>query len=350
MSSSSSFPSYPPDSRPRNPIIHHNNRRAAFHDYRRPGKYMITINKAPAVHPFSRITGSILDQKNPLRVELSDIGKIIAAHIAEVNLNVDFDIPAYVIMPDHIHLLWHVRHPLNRDLGYHIGLFKSQCAKRYNDQIRNRGIVACDLPSIFAPKFNDRIGFTDEIVEKFYNYIHDNPRRRYIVTHHRELFQRVQQVQMGEEMLDVFGNFQLLRDPNIAAVVVSSRYSEEERQRHYREWEETIRCGGVLISPFISEEERRIMKRGIDEGASIIRLLPDGMGEKYKPMGMEFELCAEGRCLHIGRYRESEHKEKLRRDRCLAMNELARRIAEDPQLYFSLIDGRRQMKGDQRSR
>lgn len=58
--------------------------------------------------------------------------------------------------------------------------------------------------------------------------------------------------------------------------------------------------------------------------------MADGIADRYKPSGLEFDLCAQGRCLHIGEHRESEHKEKKGRSDFLALNDLARWIASHP--------------------
>ena len=91
------------------------------------------------------------------------------------------------------------------------------------------------------------------------------------------------------------------------------------------------------MSPFISKPEQELMHRVIEEGGSVIRLIPDGIPPRYKPSGKEFTLCAEGRCLHIGMPRQSMHKEELRRNKCLLLNNLARWIASHPSESLTLI-------------
>lgn len=304
------------------PIKPHNCRRARFHDYKAPGCYLITISKAPSCQNFSSLAGKPFEKTNPPRVEVSKIGQIIEYQIAAINEVEIFNVDNYVVMPDHIHILWRVKSRLPRDLGYYIGLFKSRCTKAWHESDECRYKTS----PMFLPKFNDRIGFDKEIIIRFSNYIDDNPRRRLIVKTMPQLFSRKHQLRIGNRIMDAYGNFQLLRHPMISAVIVSKRYTDDQRMKLEAEWEECIRTGGVLVSPFISEVEQKIMVRGIEAGASIVRILPDGIPPKYKPYKRDFELCMEGRCLHIGVPRPSARNEKLTRREALDLNNLARWI------------------------
>ena len=313
----------------------HNCRRATFHDYRRPGKYMINLTKDPAAPAYSRLAGDPTDPQNPARTLLSPAGLINNTATTEINTYPDFEIENHVIMPDHVHILWRVKYDLPKDFGYYVGLFKSRCTKIWRETFPE--IPNVRSTSLFAPKFNDRIAFREEMAIRMNNYISDNPRRRLLAIRHPNLFNKAQRVRILDIELDVFGNFHLLKHPQIAAAVVSSRYTPEQRASYERAWEETIRGQGVLVSPFISKPEQELMHRVIEEGGSIIRLIPDGIPPRYKPSGKEFTLCAEGRCLHIGMPRQSMHKEELRRNKCLLLNNLARWIASHPSESLTLI-------------
>lgn len=320
------------------PLQPHSCRRASFHNYKAPCSYMITISKMPAAPIFSQLLGNPMDPQDPARTELTPSGKIIETQITDLNSNPNFEIPNFVIMPDHIHIFWRVKYWLPKDLGHYVGLFKSRCTKIWRENNPNLPSVR-DI-SLFNPKFNDRIAFTEELGVRMYNYITDNPRRRLIIIRYPHLFNKAQKIRILGHELDVFGNFQLLKHPLLASAVVSSRYTPEEKGYYERAWEEAIRGAGVLISPFISKPEKELMKRILEEGGSIIRIVPDGITPKYKPYGQEFELCAQGRCLHIGMPRQSMHKEELYRDKCLRLNDLARWIAAHPAESISLINAR----------
>ncbi len=205
----------------------HNCRRAKFHNYKAPGKYMITISKEPSVSDFSHICGDIRSIENPPAVTLTRNGEIINQKIKEISQYPEFDIPNYIIMPDHLHILWHVKKWLPRDIGHYVAYLKAQCTalwRRENTHIPN----ISNLP-FFEPKFNDKISFSDEMAQRFSNYISDNPRKRLTVLTHPELFNRAHRVRIVDYEMDFYGNFLLLKHPIIAAAVVSSRYTPEER-------------------------------------------------------------------------------------------------------------------------
>ena len=315
------------DERPHyfHPHIPHNCRRARFHNYKAPGYYMISFNKEDNIPDFSYIAGDIRSSRNPPHTILTPIGEVIDSRILDISQMPEFEIPNYVIMPDHIHLLWRVKEWLPRDLGHYVAYLKAQSSALWHERFGTDPSV-----SLFAPKFNDKISFDEEMTERFFHYISDNPRRRLTVMTHPELFSKAHRIRILDKEMDFYGNFQLLKHPVIAAAVVSSRYSEEERKIYEFAWEEAIRTQGVLISPFISDAEKTLMRRGIESGASIIRLVPDGIGPKYKPSGQEFDLCAQGRCLHIGPPRQSAHTDPLSRSHCLSLNTLAHWIATHP--------------------
>lgn len=314
----------------------HNNRRARFHDYKAPCIYMITINKSSICPDFSTLDGNLTCASNPPHTVLYPVGKIIDTLIRELNSRPEFIIHNHVIMPDHVHILWRVTQWLEKDFGYHVGLFKSRCAKFWHES----GNYMASTP-VFAPKFNDRIAFSMKMFERFDHYISDNPRRRLTVMRHPELFTRTQSVRINDRIMDVYGNFQLLKHPIISPVTISCHDTPEESAKKWREWEETTRSGGVLISPFISRFEKEVMEYGIAGGASIIRIIPDGLGPKYKPSGREFDLYSEGRCLHVGPPRMSAHRENLSRSVCLGLNAVARWIASHPAERMALLNANR---------
>ena len=86
------------------------------YDYSTPGAYFITVCTANREKIFwSNRRGELRspayniqtgDQRSPLRVELSDVGKIVDAEIQKMNTVYDaVRVDKYCIMPDHIHFI-----------------------------------------------------------------------------------------------------------------------------------------------------------------------------------------------------------------------------------------------------
>lgn len=310
------------------PVQHHGCRRAACHDYKRPAIYLITISKARDIPVWSHIVGQVGSLTDPPRVLHTANGQCIMdtlqAYAAECPF---FGFPATVIMPDHLHIVWHVKEVLPRDVGFYIGKFKSLCTKNWKAATSQS--PDCQL-SLFADKFNDKIAFTRDIGERFVSYVLDNPRRRLMATSMPDYFTRRMGITIADRSFHVYGNFQLLKSPLISPVVISRRHSPDMRDRLRSQWNEIIRSGGVLVSPFISQAEREVMKQGLEGQASIIRIVPQGLYPKYKPKGLEFDLCSQGRLLHIGETRVVDAAFTLTRQYSLELNQLAYWIAERP--------------------
>ena len=90
--------------------------RIADYDYSTPGAYFITVCTANREKIFwSDRRGELCspacntqtgDQRSPLRVELSDVGKIVDAEIQKIKTVYDaVRVDKYCIMPDHIHFI-----------------------------------------------------------------------------------------------------------------------------------------------------------------------------------------------------------------------------------------------------
>lgn len=303
----------------RKPIIPRQNRRAKWHDYRSRAIYMITITKAAGIPKFGEVV-----QVSPfasVETELTPLGKAIVVELKAMTAKYpELEIFEYVIMPDHIHFILYVKSPTGYHLGKAIGDFKGACSRRYLNICANE---ESEITPVFSRGFHDRILRAKGQLSIMKNYVRDNPRRLHIKRTKPDLFSSKQTIKINGEEFDAFGNIFLLRNPEIEAVKVSSRFSEEELRLLNRRWIRTIEEGGVLVSPFISPKEKIYRDLAIDNGANVIILLENGFGERFKPSGQYFDLCAEGRLLLIAPKEHTNRREALTRGQALRMNDLA---------------------------
>lgn len=118
-------------------------RRAAAHDYTRPGVYHITLHVADSLgQPFGAVVGDLSapdGSANAPHVALSPVGQVVehelltAIHERYPMIHVQ----DYVVMPDHLHFLVEVtgiiisRNGKTMPLGQVIAGFKKGCNKRY---------------------------------------------------------------------------------------------------------------------------------------------------------------------------------------------------------------------------
>ena len=64
--------------------------------------------------------------------------------------------------------------------------------------------------------------------------------------------------------------------------------------------------GAVLVGPWISPGEKAVKAEAVARGGHVVQLLAEGMGRYYKPGGIDFDLCAEGRLLQLSPFAPRE--------------------------------------------
>lgn len=293
-------------------------RRAFWHDYRSRSLYMITITKRAGVPAFSHIGGTVYQPT----VSHSAVGKIIREELSALeNRYEEVSIYGAVIMPDHIHFVIHISRQTDYHLGKIIGEFKGACSRQYWQQ----GGKAAE--SVFADRFHDRIIKKPGQLNVVKRYIIDNPRRLMIKRTFPDLFSRRLQLTLNGEKFDALGNIFLLRNPQIEQVRVSRKFTQEQIAAFDLQWRLAIEDGGVLVSPFISPREKVYRDMAIENGGNVIIIEENGMGERFKPTGRYFDLCAEGRLLIIAPQNHNLSKITMSRQMAMHLNDLAACIA-----------------------
>lgn len=221
----------------------------------------------------------------------------------------------YVVMPDHIHFVLDIQDRTEYHLGDLISTFKNT--------INNfAGTIG-----VFEDGYHDRILRGPGQYDRMVNYIKDNPRRRLTKAHLKEFFGKSQLINIEGRDYIIYGNFFLLKNPVFSNARFSSKYSIHELENLFKNWDETIRSNGVLISPFIHDKEKEYRDKAIEEGGNLIYLIRYPIGERFKPAGELFDLCAQGRLLLISTYRSGQGA-RLTRGEAMAMNTLAEAICK----------------------
>ena len=301
------------------------NRRAEWHDYHSRCFYMITISRNEALScPFCFITEKGRDATGRIipDLALTEVGKIIFSqlylmeqHFKEIKLLDN------VVMPDHVHAVIYVRTLFEKGLGAAINFFKGGCTRRLREvdsEFAESGL------SLFSLGYHDRIVTREGMLDRLRNYVSENPRKYLIKRKKPDMFKSGHVLECKGRRWKIYGNFLLLREPDIVALIVSSKYSAEEKAEWMRRWGSTARNGGVLVSPFFSREEKELRNSFIEAGAAIIHLQLEGFPERFAPKGRYFDLCSEGRLLIIGEEIHTYKKIKLSRKAALELNDFAK--------------------------
>lgn len=285
--------------------------RANFHDYQSRCIYHLTLLKAKSIPQFSVLKGNFPE----IVVERTSLGKIIETEILNLNnLSTNLKVLQYVIMPDHIHILLFVTDRLDRHLGKYLGQFKVRVGQAFRE-------INGESLSIFEKDFDDRILHKKRSLDCVFKYIRENPYRLAIRRAHPEFFRRVRNIEIGGRSCQAYGNLFLLRNPFKEQVVVHRADTAEKRMSDRERWIYTASNGGVLVSPFISRDEKAIRHEAEELGCRIILVTNTTFGDRYKPSAHDFDLCCNGRLLLI-----SAGEGQLDRRMCLSMNKIAENI------------------------
>lgn len=307
--------------------------RAEWHDYTSRCHYLITMRSNPEIGTLSDIVAKQTRFDFTARWIPSIRGKIAMNAVRNINRNFPWvDVIRYAIMPDHVHIVLFVKEKTDIHLGMIIKHYKAECTRvlNYQSYTPTSPISSDMINSFFLNGYNDKIVYKENQLEAFKHYVDDNPRRYALRKEHPEYFSRCQNILIDGEHFTVYGNFNLLRHPLLTSVIVSRRDSPKDKERKERDWDEAMRGQGVFVSPFYGKSEKEIRDKAIDVGAKIIKVVPNGLSERFKPSGKDFDLCCEGRLLIIAPGLYQTRKIELNRDLCLYGNKIAEKIAERP--------------------
>lgn len=259
-----------------------------MHDYYAPCVYHITLSKADNIELFGRLAGQFPD----VYIEKSNLGEIVEQHLRTFNeLNDSLELLEYIVMPDHVHILVNVKSRLNIPIGNFIRILKLTIGKDYG---RN-GIFNPDFHDRFLRKSSDWAQSLLHVTE----YIRQNPYRLAVRRVYPEYFTRVTNFFLNGEVFQLYGNRFLLDNPFKEQVIVHRADSADVREENMQRWLHVAANGGVLVSPFISQDEKAVRKAAEDASGNFILITNEAMPERYKPAAHDFALCTQGRLLII---------------------------------------------------
>ena len=207
------------------------------------------------------------------------------------------------------------------DVGYAAAL--PQPKRDRSHESREHGLL-------WSPGYNDHVLSSEGELGNWRQYLADNPRRLFLRRCFPDLFRVSFGLQIGPFTCSAVGNRFLLSYPQRKQVQCSTHFYEEDIQKAVAKYIVAARGGSVLISPAISEGEKRTMRTAFDAGLPLILITSNGLGPYSKPGGAYFDACAEGRLLILSPFEHQNRNVKLTRSMCMQMNELARLIAAAP--------------------
>ncbi len=295
-------------------------------DYRRPYFYMVTLKCLPNLPPLSRLSADDTwgyDYNYPLTKTLAEAIKAFLADSPGLE-----SLSPYVIMPDHLHLLFKVADvPDRKSLGIYVRILKAALRKAFCSAT---GLTT----TLFEPEWHDLIVKDSKHLANFRNYIRNNPKMLLLRRQHRDLFHCYRDFRhwrLGESAYDLIGNPELLNEPAMLAVRISRSVKEgtpewEKMLAFYNRW----RPGMTAIGTWWSPGEKAAYKCILARGGNILLLSPEGFPERWHPVGIDAQnACASGHLLFLSPYAASTSQLAIGepRRRCLELNTFAQSIA-----------------------
>ena len=360
---------------------HNGHRRAHFHDYNRPGVYMITLVTEGRRRVFGHLVGHTRGARGTEEyphLQCSALGtQVLEEEVGKISRFYPMvEVCKVALMPDHIHLLVRVKGklPEGKHLGSIVRGFKTGCTRAWWKQQDEEGSPGGDKPDgdkprgeargtieggkardtvddgealgsvgtvpevspsgwrpvLFEKGYHDRIIIRDGMLETICRYMDENPFRARLREEYPNLMQRRLHLWIHDREYAAFGNLFLLKNPDKLQVFFHRKKGEgvpthltpeyeQEKARLLQRAEE----GAVLVTPGISKGEQGVVAEALTEHLPLIILQKEPISEYWKPPQGRFYACAAGRLLILAPWEMEGDSDYARFH---SLNDLARDI------------------------
>ena len=223
-------------------------RRCVGHDYTERMMYMVTMVTEGRRPLFGCIVGrsdAMEGSEDAPHIELTELGRRVSDEWWGIpRYYPQIEIVSLQMMPDHLHGILFVRERMEKDLSRVIRGFKTGCNRAYRELVLGAGYVATKSPQtkkespqtkkdrnhgfLFALGFNDKLLLHPGQLQRWLNYLHDNPRRLLMKREHPDLFRVQRGLMAGGQQFSAIGNRFLLQRPVRLQVQCSRRLTDDE--------------------------------------------------------------------------------------------------------------------------
>ena len=315
-------------------------RRCVDHDYTARRMYMITIVTEERKLLFGQVVGrseAVEPSAEAPRIELSPLGEAVAQIWQTIGCyHPEVKVVALQMMPDHLHAILFVKTQMEKPLGKVLLGVKQACNRAFRE-VMPEGVVAVAQQHaqrergnglLFAKGFNDQILLRDGQLERWHNYLMENPRRLLMKRENPDLFRVQRGLEYAGQSFSAIGNRFLLERPVKLQVQCSRSIGDDELKAKINDCLRAGRQGAVLVSPAISKGEKAIMRAAFEERLPLIYLQENGFTDLAKPGGKRMEACARGQLLILAPWEHHNEKMVIKRGQCMELNEMAKVICE----------------------
>ena len=236
-------------------------RRCVGHDYTERMMYMVTMVTEGRRPLFGTVVGrsdAEPGSNDAPCIELSELGRRVADEWWGISgYYPQIEIKALQMMPDHLHGILFFREKMEKDLSRVIRGFKTGCNRAYRElfpsvvtqapyvhsvvtqsqQTERKPRNAHPLHSLlFAPGFNDKLLLRQGQLQRWLEYLSDNPRRLLMKREHPDLFRVQRGLMVSGQQFSAIGNRFLLSRPLRLQVQCSRRLTDEEIAQRQDWW------------------------------------------------------------------------------------------------------------------
>ena len=235
-------------------------RRCVGHDYTKRMMYMVTMVTEGRRPLFGTVVGhsdATTDSDDVPRVELTPLGQRVHDEWWGIpRYYPQVEIIALQMMPDHLHGIIFIKEKMEKDLSRIIRGFKTGCHRAYRELFPDASVPSSSVPFVatesqqtrqpssplapstpsshpahgflFAPGFNDKLLLRQGQLQRWLDYLHDNPRRLLIKREHPDFFRVQRDLTIAGQQFSAIGNRFLLDRPVRLQVQCSRRLTEQQ--------------------------------------------------------------------------------------------------------------------------
>ena len=294
----------------------------------------------------------------------AELAKVDASPFGRTLTNLLWDLPHYqpdiqvlhyALMPDHLHMIWHVKRTIDTSIraavwGFWKGARKLGRAYSYNDSLFDltnsrhnyqeslMGEIGETAYYQLAPIFTEqpyiRSMTKRSQLPTVIRYLDMNPQRLATKRMLPAYFRVQEGIEIAGRLYCGVGNVQLLQAESFAPVHVRRMWVEDADRHGYdkplRDYMNgcvlAARKGTMMVSPFISKQEKAVMDVLIKEGHPFIYIADNGFRDYFKPQDALFDAVATKQVLILSPWEYDAEKRHVSRADCVAMNKMAEEI------------------------
>ena len=321
--------------------------------WRGVGVYHVTLT-VPSREPL--LGRLVIPQNDPsqARIERTELGNAVVNELYVMCRHYPaIRIFQFCLMPDHLHFVIQVTRTMQTSIrsvirGYWQGVkklgraYSLGIAPELNSGTRDEGGKRGDEggKDYAFPIFTER-PFIRPLSRRgqlnaMIRYVQMNPQRLATKRLMPGFFRVQRGIEIAGRSYDGVGNVALLHAARFMPVhvrrtmVEAAKYGNSQPLRDYMNGCVLAARGGcVMVSPFISPDEKLVMNVLLAEKRPFIVLADNGFRDYYKPTHGLFDACAAGRVLILSPWPYDADKRHISRDDCVALNAMAEEIARE---------------------